>query len=92
MELLFHAPAPVRSLRTVIPTRWRLLHGSDEAIPVPWNGFDIARIFGAVCEGTANLVDREVDSMLEVNECGLRPKAPLDFFSAYDLTGLLDEK
>jgi hypothetical protein len=80
------------ALKNCDPTRWRLLYGSYEAIPASWDGFDIARIIGAVCEGTANLVDREVDSMLEVNECGLRPKAPLDFFSAYDLTGLLDEK
>ncbi len=72
--------------------RWRLLHCSDEAIPAPRNGFHVARIFGAVCEGAANLVDREIDSMLEVDECRISPEAPLDFFPGYDLTGSLDEK
>ena len=60
-------------LGAVLLGRARLFHGADEPIAPSRHCLYITRLFRAIGQRSANLVDGEIDSMLEVDESGILP-------------------
>ena len=69
-----------------------MLNRANETITAFGESFYVSRMVSIVRQGAANLVDREIDTVLEIDERRISPKAALDFFPGYDLSGALDEK
>ncbi len=63
-----------------------------KTIAAAGKGLDIAGFGRAVSQRGANLVYGEVDAMLEVDKRRVLPEAALDFFTAHQLIGMLDQK
>jgi hypothetical protein len=55
------------------------LNPGDEAIAALGERFDELRICGGVAQGFANLVDRGVETVVEVDESAVGPEGLLDF-------------
>jgi hypothetical protein len=72
-------------------TGWKL-DRADKAVPAFRDRFYKVGPFGIVGESAANLVNRKIDSVLEIDERGIGPEVPLDFLSGHDLSGSFNEE
>ena len=63
-------------------------HGRDEAIPAFGNGFDIKRLVGGVAEGFAQLHDRRIQAMVEIDKRVGGPERPLQVFAGNQFPGM----
>jgi hypothetical protein len=57
------------------------VHLCDEAVASAWEGFHVSRLLGMVGQGSANLVNREINSMFKIDESRILPEAAPDFFT-----------
>ena len=55
-------------------------------------GFDKTGLLGVVPERSANLADRHVDAVVDINENVLAPKALSDLLAGYQFPGPFDQK
>src|ERR1700722_2659569 len=63
----------------------------QKAVAAAWDGFDEARAFGGITQSVANLVDRFIEAVVEVDECVRGPKTLLEFLAGYDIAGPLNQ-
>jgi len=68
------------------------LDQGEEAVTAAGESLDKAGLFRIVRERRANLVDREVDAVFEIDEGGVRPEVEADLFARDHPAGALSEK
>ena len=68
------------------------LDRGEEAVTAAGESLDKAGLFRVVRERRANLVDREVDAVFEIDEGGVRPEVQADLFARDHPAGALSEK
>src|SRR6516164_3785702 len=68
------------------------LDRGEKAVTAAGESLDKAGLFRVVRERRANLVDREVDAVFEIDEGGVRPQVEADLFARDHPAGALGEK
>lgn len=59
-----------------------------ETVPTAWQGFDETRIVGRIAQSFAQLVDRGIQTIVEINEGILRPDLLTQFFTRDHFAGM----
>lgn len=59
------------------------VHGSDESIAPAGQGLYVMWLFGIVLERLAELLNRRIDAVIELDECTIWPKTFPDLFAEY---------
>jgi hypothetical protein len=63
----------------------------DEAVATMRNGFNVAWILRGVTKDMPQAIDRNIQAVLEIDECAGGPNAFHEFFAADDLTGAFEQ-
>jgi hypothetical protein len=66
--------------------------GSDEAIAVARNGFNVTGRAGRISEGIAEFLDGFIQSVIEINKNIGWPEASPEFLTRHDLAGAFEEQ
>src|SRR5512146_3508831 len=70
----------------------RRLYWGDEAVSASWQRFDEPRICSPVSQRISQLVNRGVQTVIEIDERVRRPQALPQVFARYDLARFLQQR
>ena len=68
-----------------------MLHIADEAITVPADSFDVARVLSGIAQGGSQFIYGAADVVVEINEGAVRPQLLAKFFAGNDVAGALQQ-
>jgi hypothetical protein len=69
----------------------RTTHWRDESVPFARQCLDEARLFGGISERFSQMVDRFVQTPIEIDKRAGAPETSRQFFAGQELTGLFQE-